>query len=41
LIAIDGRLVHHAIGVLSQADREAVAGAIERLGIEVTSKLRR
>jgi hypothetical protein len=40
LIAIDVRLVHHSIGMLSQADRESVATAIERLGLEVASKLR-
>jgi hypothetical protein len=40
LIAIDVRLVHHSVGILSQADREAVATSIERLGLDVASKLR-
>jgi len=40
LIAIDSRLVHHSVGRLAQHDRLALAKAIERLGMEIASRLR-
>jgi mRNA interferase MazF len=40
LVTIDAGLVHHSIGVLSPADRNALANSAERLGIDVASQLR-
>jgi mRNA interferase MazF len=40
LVTIDAGLVHHSIGVLSSADRNALADSAERLGIDVASQLR-
>lgn len=41
LVSIDHRLVHHVIGRLSEADCASLAEAIERLGHEISSHLRR
>jgi mRNA interferase MazF len=40
LVAIDGRLVHHSIGLLSVRDRATLATAAERLGIDIAGQLR-
>jgi mRNA interferase MazF len=41
LVSNDARLVHHSIGVLSQADRTTLARSIERLGLDIAGNLRR
>jgi len=40
VVAIDARLVHHSIGLLSAPDRATVAAAVERLGIDIAGQLR-
>jgi mRNA interferase MazF len=40
LIAIDARLVHHSIGVLSQTDRQSLALSLERFASHVVSSLK-
>jgi len=40
LVSIDARLVHHSIGILSQADRTTLSNAVERLGIDIAAQLR-
>ncbi|MEX1077074.1 MAG: type II toxin-antitoxin system PemK/MazF family toxin [Pirellulales bacterium] len=40
LVAIDVRLVHHSIGLLSVPDRATLATAVERLGIDIAGQLR-
>lgn len=40
VVSIDARLVHHSIGVLLEADRTRLAESVERLGLEIASRLR-
>jgi len=40
LVAIDVRLVHHSIGLLSVRDRATLATAVERLGVDIAGQLR-
>jgi len=41
VISIDARLVHHSIGILTDADRTRLAESFERLGLEIAGRLRR
>ena len=41
LVAIDARLVHHSIGRLSREDRDSVAAAVEKLGVDIAERIRR
>ena len=40
LVAIDARLVHHSIGLLSLPDRATLAVAVERFGVDIAGQLR-
>lgn len=41
IVSIDAKLVHHSIGVLSEADRTSLAQSVEKLGLEIAGCLRR